>query len=54
MATIRRLKSKKFLAEIRKAKQYKSKTFDSKVQAMAWSAEMEQALDAPSASVVPM
>lgn len=46
MATIRRLKSKKFLAEIRKAKQYKSKTFDSKVQAMAWAAQVEQALDA--------
>ncbi len=46
MATIRRLKSKKYLAEVRKAKQYKSKTFPSKVQAMAWAAEVEQALDA--------
>ncbi|MDY6918635.1 MAG: site-specific integrase [Pseudomonadota bacterium] len=46
MATIRRLKSKKYLAEVRKAKQYKSKTFSSKVQAMAWAAQVEQALDA--------
>ena len=46
MATIRRLKSKKYLAEVRKAKQYKSKTFPSKVQAMAWAAQVEQALDA--------
>ena len=34
MATIRRLKSKKYLAEVRKAKQYKSKTFRSRVLAM--------------------
>ena len=44
MATIRKLKSKKFLAEIRKRGQYKSKTFDAKVQAMAWAAETEQSL----------
>ena len=44
MATIRKLKNKRFLAEIRKQGIYKSKTFDSKVQAMAWAAETEQAL----------
>ncbi len=44
MATIRKLKSKKFLAEIRKQGQYKSKTFTTKVQAMAWAAETEQNL----------
>ncbi len=44
MATIRKLKTKKFLAEVRKYGQYKSKTFDSKIQAMAWSAEIEQSL----------
>ena len=35
MATIRKLKNKRFLAEIRKQGIYKSKTFDNKVQAMA-------------------
>lgn len=44
MATIRKLKSKKFLAEIRKQGQYKSKTFPTKVQAMSWAAETEQSL----------
>lgn len=44
MATIRKLKSKKFLAEIRKLGQYKSKTFTTKVQAMSWAAETEQSL----------
>jgi len=44
MATIRKLKSKKFLAEIRKLGQYKSRTFTTKVQAMAWAAETEQSL----------
>ncbi len=44
MATIRKLKSKKFLAEIRKQGQYKSKTFTTKVQAMAWAVETEQNL----------
>jgi len=44
MATIRKLKSKKFLAEIRKLGQYKSKTFTTKVQAMAWAVETEQEL----------
>lgn len=44
MATIRKLKSKRFVAEVRKYGQYKSKTFDSKIQAMAWAAETEQSL----------
>jgi len=44
MATIRKLKSKKFLAEVRKLGQYKSKTFTTKVQAMSWAAETEQSL----------
>ncbi len=44
MATIRKLKSKKFLAEVRKLGQYKSKAFETKVQAMAWAAETEQSL----------
>lgn len=44
MSTIRKLKSKKFLAEIRKLGQYKSKTFTTKVQAMSWAAETEQSL----------
>lgn len=45
MATIRKLKSKRFLAEVRKFGTSKSKTFDSKIQAMAWAAETEQSLD---------
>jgi len=45
MATIRKLKSKRFLAEVRKYGQRTSKTFDSKVQAMAWAAETEQSLN---------
>ncbi len=45
MATIRKLNNKRFLAEVRKYGQRKSKTFDTKVQAMAWAAETEQALD---------
>ncbi len=44
MATIRKLKSKKFLVEVRKLGQYKSKTFPTKIQAMAWAAEIEQSL----------
>ena len=44
MASLRKLKNKRFLAEIRKHGQYKSKTFDSKVQAMAWIAEVEPQL----------
>ncbi len=42
MATIRKLQSKKFLAEVRKSGQYKSKTFTSKIQAMLWAVETEQ------------
>lgn len=42
MATIRKLQSKKFLAEVRKSGRYKSRTFDTKVQAMAWAVETEQ------------
>lgn len=44
MATVRKLKSKRFLAEVRKNGHYKSKTFDSKVKAMAWAVEKEQYL----------
>ena len=44
MASLRKLKNKRFLAEIRKHGQYKSKVFDSKVQAMAWIAEVEPQL----------
>ena len=44
MATIRKLKSKRFLAEVRKYGQRTSKTFDNKTQAMAWAAETEQSL----------
>lgn len=45
MATIRRLKNKKFIAEIRRSGIYKSKTFETKVAAMAWAVEHEQNLD---------
>ena len=45
MAAIRKLKSKKFLAEVSKYGQRKSKTFDTKIQAMAWAAETEQSLN---------
>ena len=44
MASLRKLKNKRFLAEIRKHGQYKSKTFDNKVQAMAWIADIEPQL----------
>lgn len=44
MASLRKLKNKRYLAEVRKQGQYKSKTFDSKVQAMAWIAEIEPQL----------
>ncbi|VAW96575.1 hypothetical protein MNBD_GAMMA19-813 [hydrothermal vent metagenome] len=44
MATIRKLKSKKFFAEVRKLGQYKSKNFTTKVQAMSWAAETDQLL----------
>lgn len=45
MASLRKLKNKRFLAEVRKHGQYKSKTFDTKVQAMAWIAEIEPSLN---------
>ena len=45
MATIRKLKNKRFLAEVRKYGQQKSKTFDTKIQAMTWAVETEQSLD---------
>jgi len=48
MATIRKLKSKKFLTEVRKLGHYKSKTFPTKIQAMAWVAETEQSLSSDS------
>ncbi len=44
MATIKKRSNKRFTAEIRKNGQYLSKTFDTKVQAMAWASEMEQSL----------
>jgi len=44
MATIRKLKSKRFLVEVRKHGQRISKTFDTKVQAYAWAAETEQSI----------
>ncbi len=44
MASLRKLKNKRFLAEVRKHGCYKSKTFDAKVQAMAWIAETEASL----------
>ncbi|MCF6258403.1 MAG: hypothetical protein L3K25_19265 [Gammaproteobacteria bacterium] len=44
MATIRKLKSKRFFTEVRRLGQYKSKTFTTKVQAMSWAAETEQSL----------
>ncbi len=44
MASIRRLSTKKYIAEIRKGDFYKSQTFPSKIQAMAWATELEQSL----------
>lgn len=44
MAGIRKLKNKKFLVEVRKAGRYKSKVFDTKLQAQAWAVEIEQNL----------
>ena len=44
MATIKKRSNKRFTAEIRKHGQYLSKTFDTKVQAMAWASDMEQSL----------
>ncbi|MEM9469480.1 MAG: site-specific integrase [Pseudomonadota bacterium] len=50
MPTIRQLKSKRFVAEVRKFGQYKSKTFDTKIQAWAWGIETEQTIT-PDATV---
>ncbi len=50
MPTIRKLKSKRFVAEVRKFGQYKSKTFDTKIQALAWGVETEQSIT-PDATV---
>jgi len=44
MATIKKRSNKRFTAEIRIGGQYKSRTFDTKIQAMAWAAETEQTL----------
>lgn len=44
MATIKKRSNKRFTAEIRIGGQYKSKTFDTKIQAMAWAVETEQTL----------
>lgn len=44
MAYIRKLKNKRFIAEVRKLGLYQSRTFDSKVQAMAWAVEAENNL----------
>ena len=42
MATIRKTKSKTWVAEVKKFGQYKSKTFPTKLQAQAWAVEIEQ------------
>ena len=42
MATIRKTKNKTWLVEVRKFGQYRSKTFDTKIRAMAWAVEIEQ------------
>ncbi len=44
MATIRKLPSKRWYVEVRKLGQRKSKTFDSKLQAVKWAEEIEQSL----------
>lgn len=44
MAAIRKLPNKRFLAEVCKYGQRKSRTFDNKVQAMAWAVDMEKSL----------
>lgn len=44
MATIRRTKTKRWHAEVRKCGVQKSKTFDTKIQAQAWAVELEQSL----------
>lgn len=44
MATIRRTKTKRWHAEVRKLGVQKSKTFDTKIQAQVWAIELEQSL----------
>ena len=44
MATIRKLKNKRFLVEVCKHGQRTSKTFDTKIQAYAWFFETEQSI----------
>lgn len=44
MATVRQLKNKNFIAEVYKQGRRKSKTFPTKVQAMAWAVETEKSL----------
>jgi len=44
MASVRKLKSKRFLVEVRKHGQRLSKTFDTQIQAYAWAAETENTL----------
>ena len=44
MATIKKRSNKRFTAEVRVNGHYQSKTFDSKVQALAWASEIEEAL----------
>lgn len=41
MSTIRKTKTKKWVAEVRTFGQYKSKTFDTKLKAQAWAVEIE-------------
>lgn len=48
MATVRKLKNKNFLAEVCKNGKRKSKTFPTKIQAMAWATETEQKLSSDS------
>ncbi len=43
MAAIRK-RGKRWFAEVRKKGYYKSKTFDTKVNALSWALEMEQSL----------
>lgn len=45
MATTRKLPSKRWYVEVRKYGQRKSKTFDSKLQAIQWADEIEQTID---------
>ncbi len=44
MATIKKRSNKRFTAEVRINGHYQSKTFDNKVQALAWASKIEAAL----------